>query len=190
MVGQNHENRFPVKKARWKLSQAANNLKRLKDREEENNPASKVKRIADLDLVQMAPLVAASRKEGFRFIARLWDDWAKGTNRFDQPGEALFGLVDEAHLVGVGGINRQSETSGRIRRFYILPTHRRRGLGRALLNHILSHAAGHFRCVVLRTDTIAADLFYVACGFARKRAGEITHEMELISLEPSEREKC
>src|SRR5262245_49331409 len=93
-------------------------------------------RITELDLVEMQRLVAASQQEGFRFLGRLVRDWNSGTNRFDQPGEALYQVNAEAEWVGVGGINRLNESTGRLRRFYILPSYRRRGLGRALLSHI------------------------------------------------------
>lgn len=35
-------------------------------------------------------LLADSEREGSRFVRRLVDEWATGTNRFDRPGEALF----------------------------------------------------------------------------------------------------
>src|SRR5215471_18628316 len=98
-------------------------------------------RISSLDLAQIKPLVAASQHEGFRFMERLYNDWVSRANRFDQPGEALYGVFGDSGLVGVGGVNRQDESTGRLRRFYILPSHRRRGWGRALLNRILNDAA-------------------------------------------------
>ena len=142
-------------------------------------------RLTRLDPVQMEPLLEASQREGFRFLARLWDEWARGTNRFEQPGEGLFGLVASGELVGVGGINRQNRSTGRLRRFYILPLHRRRGWGSRLLRHILSYAAGHFRWIVLRTDKASADRFYRACGFRRIRdSRDATHRRELARAEP------
>ena len=35
-------------------------------------------------------LLADSEREGWRFVRRLVDEWATGSNRFDRPGEALF----------------------------------------------------------------------------------------------------
>jgi GNAT superfamily N-acetyltransferase len=137
-------------------------------------------RLTTLDRGQLEPLVDASHREGFQFLVRLRDDWASGANRFERPGEGLFGLFAAGQLVGIGGINRQDESTGRLRRFYILPSHRRRGWGSRLLRHILNHAARHFRRVVLRTTTPAADCFYRAGGFVRiADAPEATHRTEL-----------
>ncbi len=143
-----------------------------------------IQRLTALDSVQIEPVLAASQREGFRFVARLCEEWASGVNRFQQPGEALFGIFVGSDLVGIGGLNRQDKATGRLRRFYILPSHRRQGWGRRLLNHILNHAAHHFRCGVLRTDTASADQFYRACGFARAQAsGDVTHTIELARAE-------
>ena len=142
-------------------------------------------RLTALDSARLDPILAASRREGFRFVARLCEEWASGVNRFEEPGEAFFGVFIGTNLVGIGGLNRQTEATGRLRRFYILPAYRRQGLGRRLLCHVLTHAADHFRCVVLRTDTPAADRFYQACGFARAAdSGNATHRIELGSAEP------
>ena len=139
-----------------------------------------IARLTAFDPVQMAPLVAESRREGFRFLARLRDEWASGTNRFDRAGEVFFGLFADGELIGVGGINRLDEFTGRLRRFYILPSYRRRGCGRHLLRYILSHAASHFRWVVLRTETDGGDRFYRACGFRRIRdSHDPTHRIQL-----------
>src|SRR5437667_12634868 len=97
-----------------------------------------------LQMVQIEPLVSESQHEGFQFLARLCEEWASGTNRCSQRGEALFGLFDSGALIGVGGINRQDASTGRLRRFYISPLHRLRGWGKRLVHHILSHATRYF----------------------------------------------
>ena len=144
-----------------------------------------INQISDLAAADIGSLVRASRQEGFRFLTRLCDEWANGSNVFNGPGEALFGVFDDAQLVGIGGINRQDDATGRLRRFYILPSRRRLGFGRSLLNHILAHAAAHFRWVVLRTDSATADLFYCACGFTRvEDVPGATHRIRLARAEP------
>jgi len=119
---------------------------------------------------KMIPLLEESEREGFRFLHRLRDDWISGLNRFTLNGEALFGAFEEEHLVAVGGINRQTDGCGRLRRFYVLKDYRRRGIGRLLVRHLLNFASFHFSRVVLHTDTEAADRFYVAVGFVRLAA--------------------
>lgn len=139
-----------------------------------------IERLTTLDPSRIDELLSAGRREGFLFLERLREEWQNGSNRFNKPGEALFGLSVDGELVAIGGINRQDDSTGRLRRFYVLPSSRRRGLGTRLLNHILDHAAGHFRRVVLRTDTDAADRFYLGHGFIRMQdSSDATHEIEL-----------
>ncbi len=56
---------------------------------------------------------------------------------------------------------------GRLRRFYILKNYRRIGLGKLLLNQLLSYAEKNFKVVVLHTDTKQGDAFYTANGFVK-----------------------
>src|SRR3954447_15503574 len=92
-----------------------------------------ISRLTTLEADRMAPLLTASQREGCRFVSRLCEDWRSGTNRFDKPGEALFGLSIGEELVAVGGLNRQDESTGRLRRFYVHPSQRGQGLGSRLL---------------------------------------------------------
>ena len=128
----------------------------------------------------MIPLLQESEREGFRFLRRLRDDWISGVNRFTLTGEALFGAFEEEYLVAVGGINRQTDGCGRLRRFYVLKDYRRRGVGRLLVRHLLDFASLHYSRVVLHTDTEAAERFYLAVGFIRLAASaDPTHFIEL-----------
>lgn len=125
-------------------------------------------------------LVEASLAEGHALVRRLRDDWRTGANRFDRPGEALFAVREGGGLLGVCGLNRDSYTIdpaiGRLRHLYVAPTARRRGIGRALVEATLIHAASHFRVVRLRTRSPEADLFYRALGFASEtRDPHATH---------------
>ena len=93
------------------------------------SPKPAIQRLAALDPVQLEPILVASQREGFRFVARLAEEWASGVNRFEGLGEALFGLFVGSGLVGIGGLNRQDQKTGRLRRFYILPAYRRQTVG-------------------------------------------------------------
>jgi GNAT superfamily N-acetyltransferase len=141
-----------------------------------------IARITNLEVNTLQHLRAESSREGFKFVERLCAEWASGDNRFNAPGEALFVAVSSDQVVGLCGLNRDPYAHdphvGRIRRLYVVPAYRRQGVGRALLESAVAHAAGHFS--VLRARTDAADQFYTAHGFRRLAAdAEATHILEL-----------
>ena len=47
----------------------------------------------DLTSSSVGELVAESERLGLRLVRRLADEWATGANRFDRPGEILFGAA-------------------------------------------------------------------------------------------------
>jgi len=144
--------------------------------------ARMILRLHDLPSADLRPLLQEAKGEGFRFLERLQDDWAGGANRFDREGEALFGYYVRSRLAAVGGINRQSASCGRLRRFYVLRDFRRRGIGRALVAQILTHSALYFDEVVLHTETASADAFYQAAGFSGiAESNDPTHKIYLRS---------
>lgn len=125
-------------------------------------------------------LLAESEQEGFRFVRRAKEEWSSGANRFSQEGEALFGLFEGERLLAIGGVNRESESYGRLRRFYVRREDRRRGIGRRLVLHVLSFAGRYYSRVALRCDTDAADRFYCALGFSRTASiAGVTHVIDL-----------
>lgn len=115
-------------------------------------------------------LVDASVREGFRFLARLREEFEDGRNRFAADGEVLLGMFRGLDLVAVGGLNRDPHSgrprAGRVRHVYVLPSFRRAGVGRALMEALIARATPWFDELVLRTDTDAAARFYQALGFA------------------------
>jgi N-acetylglutamate synthase-like GNAT family acetyltransferase len=144
-----------------------------------------IKRIHDLPLKDLEPLVTESIGEGFRFLQRLSNDWQTGVNRFDKSGEAFFGYYSNRNLIAVGGINRESSSNGRLRRFYVSQSSRKAGIGRSLVNHILAHAMEFFQEVVLHTESSSADSFYQAIGFDRiSDSKDPTHRIQLKKSEP------
>jgi GNAT superfamily N-acetyltransferase len=126
------------------------------------------------------PLVRESESEGFRFVKRLRDEWLSGANCFSNAGEAFFGVNEDGRLLAIGGINQESEDCGRLRRFYVKKDARRNGVGRSLADHIVQFASRHYSRVLLKTDTEAADQFYVSLGFVRLAQNErATHLLDL-----------
>ncbi len=150
-----------------------------------------VRRVEDLP-GDLERLVDAGLDEGFGFVARLRDDWRAGGNRFDGPGEALFEARIEDELVGVCGLNRDpfaTETGvGRVRRLYVRPQFRRLGVGRRLVESVLTIATGEFEKVRLRTDSESASRFYGSLGFTRTHGDpDATHERILTGRVPESR---
>jgi GNAT superfamily N-acetyltransferase len=115
------------------------------------------------------PLLIESLAEGVEFLPRLRYEWDSGKNRFDRPGEILLGAYWGALLVGVCGLNVDPYTTekevGRIRHLYVMPNHRRRGIGQQMMGMILGAARRTFRLVRLRTDSKYAARFYERLGF-------------------------
>lgn len=133
---------------------------------------------ADLE-EEMLPAAAA---EGFVALRWLWDDWRAGTNTFAEPGEAFYVARCDGRLVGVCGVNvdpyAEGQAAGRLRRMYVLPSFRRRGVGRRLVQQAIDGGQRHFHCLRLRTLDEGASAFYEALGFDRVENDEgATHTM-------------
>jgi GNAT superfamily N-acetyltransferase len=149
-----------------------------------------VARLFDLPADAFSPLVAESEREGWRFVRRLADEWAAGTNRFDQPGEALFAAWVDGALIGVCGLNTDpyagDEAVGRVRRLYVLRVYRGSGVGRRLVRAVVAAATGRFRTLRVRTENPEAGRLYERLGFQPAAgAADCTHILELVCAEPS-----
>jgi GNAT superfamily N-acetyltransferase len=127
----------------------------------------------------MEYLQSEARAEGYDFIETLVEEWASAQNRFDAPGEILCGHLDQGLLVAVGGLNCDPFAGrpdvGRIRRVYVRPAWRDKGIGRALVTTLIEHARTHFRCVRLRAENANAARLYERIGFASIASPDATH---------------
>lgn len=126
-------------------------------------------RLRELPEGDLAPLLAASESEGFRFVRRVLDEWRSGINRFANPGEALFGAFCDGTLAGVCGLMRDpyadQDGVGRLRNLYVLPRFRGRGLGALLTRAVIAQAAKGFAVLRLRAGTEGAARLYERLGF-------------------------
>jgi GNAT superfamily N-acetyltransferase len=127
----------------------------------------------------MEYLQAEAHAEGYDFIGSLVEEWAGAQNRFDAPGEILCGHLDQGMLVAVGGLNCDPFAGrpevGRIRRVYVRPAWRDRGIGRALVSTLIEQARTHFRCVRLRAENAKAARLYESIGFTPAASPDATH---------------
>ncbi len=127
-------------------------------------------------------LEAEAVTEGFRFLTRLVADWKNGSNRFDQPGECLFGAFRNGQLIAIGGLSYDPHAGsdiGRLRRVYVARASRGQNAGKALVQQLLEYAAQRFRVVRLSTDTPEGAAFYVRCGFLQIQDEFATHVKSL-----------
>lgn len=132
-------------------------------------------------------LLVTAREEGHYLVSRLVDEWEDGTNRFDLPGEVLAEMRCDRSLCAIGGLNvdpyLEDPTVGRIRHVFVHPSHRRCGVGQALVGFLLDHAANRFRRVRLRSDREPGPQFYAALGFVTTEEPNATHEV-LVTPHP------
>jgi len=110
-----------------------------------------------------------AQAEGWRMLRVLEEDWEAGTLRFDAPGEALLAAWRGTALAGILGLSRdpyvEDPEVARLRRLYVTPAHRGRGVARALVEAAAEAASAHgFASLRVRAPP-AARGFYEACGF-------------------------
>lgn len=143
-----------------------------------------ISRCFELPQDELVDLVAESEAAGLQFVRSLVNDWHTGTNRFHQPGEALFGSWIGERLVGVCGLNidpyAENKSIGRIRHLYVLATFRRLGIGSRLMEAVIASARGRFSSLRLRTNSADAAAFYERLGFQRQDGmPNYTHALKL-----------
>jgi GNAT superfamily N-acetyltransferase len=133
----------------------------------------------ELPIEGIEQLGTEARDEGFSFIARLLDEWASAENRFSGRGETLCGYLDRGLLVAVGGLNRDPFAAdsgiGRVRRVYVRPAWRNRGIGKALVATLIEEARKNFDCVRLRAQNADAARLYERIGFVSIASPDATH---------------
>jgi GNAT superfamily N-acetyltransferase len=132
----------------------------------------------------LGALIAESEAHGLRFVRRLADEWAAGTNRFDRPGEALFIARVAGEVVGVCGLTVDPYAAApgvaRVRHLYVRSAYRRHGVGRDLVTAVVQAARGRFTRLRLRTNDPGAARLYERLGFhAVAGLADCTHVMDL-----------
>jgi GNAT superfamily N-acetyltransferase len=123
---------------------------------------------------------AEARAEGYHFLDRLAADWASGTMRFEREGEVLLAAYSAAALAGVGGLTFDPIVEGalRMRRFYVRPLFRRRGIGRAIAAALLDH--GLRRVGEITLNAAAGSVrFWEGIGFVPEPRDGHTHILSL-----------
>ncbi len=91
----------------------------------------------------IARLNASAMEEGVGLVDRLMREWRDGTQLFEGEDECLLIARVGDEIAGVGGITRDpgDPSSLRMRRFYVLPRFRRRGVARKMVDALLARVA-------------------------------------------------
>lgn len=105
--------------------------------------------------------------------------WLDGTERYDRPGESVLAATSGDEVVGIGGLTRCPHVDGalRVRRFYVLPGWRRRGVARALAAQLVDHGFRHAETITCNARaSAAAPRFWESVDFVPTSAIEgVTH---------------
>ncbi|HCH0659396.1 TPA: GNAT family N-acetyltransferase [Enterobacter asburiae] len=113
-------------------------------------------------------LKAESIALNFNMLRRLEENWQRGENRFNAPGEKLLGAFLNGRLVGVCGLNRdpfsQQPRAGRIRHLYVSEKCRGLGIGKQLLTVVMADASIWFDFLNTHAPESAYG-FYGQAGF-------------------------
>lgn len=129
-------------------------------------------------------LVAEASGEGVRNMTLLAEGWAKGA-RFQDDGEALLAAFLVGELAGIGSLSVEPATSQparRLRRFYVRPAMRRKGVATALASALIHEGFDSVSLLTVNARASeAAAPFWEAQGFVADLTGPWTHVMRRTS---------
>lgn len=126
-------------------------------------------------------LFKESKKEEYGMIEKMINNFKSGDDKFNKKGEAL--IVSEVNnkIVGICGLNIDpaNQKRGRVRRLYVLPQYRKRGIGGKLVKKIMKHSTKNFKVISVNIgEPIRPNVarFYEELGFKRyEKEKGITH---------------
>ncbi len=133
--------------------------------------------IIDLGEYDISHIREVAEQEGYNILNHLVIDYESGKNRFDKEGEKLSGFVLDNMIMASCGLNIEPTDTeyGRIRRLYVLPEYRNRGIGTDLVNHLIAYARNHYKGIVVNIGTLPINRFYESKGFSSVNNPSFTH---------------
>ncbi|UCD09322.1 MAG: GNAT family N-acetyltransferase [Dehalococcoidales bacterium] len=133
--------------------------------------------IVDLDEHDISHIRNMAEQEGYNMLNRLVTDYNSGENQFDKEGEKLIGYIADDIVVALCGLNIESTNNkyGRIRRLYVLPEYRNRGIGTELVSHFITFAGKYYKGIVVNIGNLSVSAFYESKGFHPVNNPSYTH---------------
>jgi GNAT superfamily N-acetyltransferase len=135
-------------------------------------------RIFDALPEDFGALAAEASGEGVRNMALLAAGWKAGAS-FRGEGEALFAAFRAGTLAGIGGLSVETaapEPARRLRRFYVAPSFRRKGVATALASALIHEGFASASLLTVNAAASPAALpFWEAQGFVPDTSGPWTH---------------
>ena len=126
----------------------------------------------------LTALAEQADAERIRVVRAVIDRWESGEERYDRSGEQLLVAVTDDGVVGVGGLTICPTVPGalRVRRFYVHPAWRRRGVAAAITSALLASWPREVSVITCNAQaSAAAPRFWEAMGFEPVDDANITH---------------
>ena len=134
------------------------------------------------DLMQLNDF---AKSENINVVSNLISAWSDNKSFFGERGEGLWiaRVTESGEVIGVGGITicPTGPENRRVRRFYISPHWRRRGVATALANQCIERAksAGVSTVTCHAAASAMGPIFWESLGFVPVADSDITHVMHL-----------
>ena len=128
-----------------------------------------------------------AKSENVNVVSKLISSWSDNKSFFGERGEGLWiaRTTESGEVIGVGGITicPTHPECRRVRRFYISPQWRRRGVATALANQCIERAksAGVLTVTCHAAASAVAPRFWESIGFETVANSDITHVMHLAN---------
>ena len=127
----------------------------------------------------------SAKSENINVVSNLISSWSNSKSFFGERGEGLWiaSITESGEVIGVGGITicPTRPECRRVRRFYISPQWRRRGVATALAKQCIERAksAGVSTVTCHAAASAMAPRFWESVGFEPVADPDITHVMHL-----------
>ncbi|HXJ00167.1 MAG TPA: GNAT family N-acetyltransferase [Micropepsaceae bacterium] len=107
--------------------------------------------------------------EGWHHLDRLAEDWNRGALRYDASGEALLAAYENGVVGAIGAVciepNPADGPARRMRRFYVGPQFRRRGVGRTLATALIQQGWAAAPLLTVHASKPESIAFWESLGF-------------------------